>query len=82
MEGLPGGSIPDHSCFALIRDPQSSYLPGIDGALLESFTESPELGLPDFRGIVFHPAGLRKNLSELTGVRRHLIPFFIEEDGA
>ena len=81
IDGFPGCPIPDHSCFTLIRDAQSAYLPEIDPTLLQTLSQGPELGLPDFPWVVFDPAGLREDLSELARTRCNLIPLLIEENG-
>jgi hypothetical protein len=65
MNGFPGLTIPDDSCFALVSDTDGGNLIGLYIGFSEDYVSGVELGGPDVLGPVFNPTRLRVNLFEL-----------------
>ena len=58
-------AIPDHSCFALIRNSNCRNLRTRSTNLTDCFSCNRQLGRPDFHGIMFYPSWFRIYLPEL-----------------
>ena len=76
MNRLTAGLVPNDCRFALIADANGGDVTGLFDDIAGDF----ELGMPDFSGVMFHPAGLGINLRELLLGTADGIAFMVEED--
>ena len=74
-------TIPQHSGFALIGDGDCRDAVGRCGRSQYVF-EDPQLGLPDFKRVMFNPTGLWKNLFEFALSGAHALALRIEQNRA
>jgi hypothetical protein len=82
MHRLARRAVPDHGGFPLIRDAHGGDVGRSQSGLAERFGRGVQLGGPDLRRIVFHPARLGKNLAELLLRQRHHAPAVVEHHSA
>ena len=79
MQGAAGGAVEYQHGLALVGDAQAGEI-GQDGAIaFGNFPDDGEDILPDFLGIVFHPAGLGINLAMIAGGFVHDVARDVEE---
>ena len=82
IDRLTGGSVPDNGRFTLVgnADRRDVFIRRAD--FLHCLTGRGELCLPDFTGVMFHPAGLRIKLCEFFLHHRAHFTLFIEKNAS
>src|SRR4051812_30637127 len=79
MQRTPGRTIEHDDGLALVRDRECGNLAQVDGLAFDNRAEDGERVLPDFLGIMFHPAGLRIVLSVIARLSIERMARRIEE---
>ena len=81
-DGLARLLIPDHGGLALVCDADGRDILRLDVELCHGGVGHLKGGVPDFLGVVLHPAGLREDLPKFLIDHRANIPGLVEENTA
>src|SRR4030095_1805230 len=79
---FPCTPFPNHRCFPLISDSNTSDLIHGDVGLGDCLSHSTTLCTPDFFGIMLHPPGLGKNLLEFFLSNTDNVSLFVKHHAA
>jgi hypothetical protein len=82
VDRLARRAVPHHRRLALIRDAERRDVARTRARFRERPARRAQLRLPDFRGVVLHPARLREVLRELVLVDRDHRTALVEHDRA
>jgi hypothetical protein len=82
VDRLAGGPVPDHRCFALVGDADGGNVVPGQVCLGQCGTDDLAGVVPDFHGIVLHPAGLREDLLVFHLAGGHDVAAVVEDNGA
>ena len=82
VDGLAGGAIPNQRRLALVGDADGLHVGRADSRPRQHLDSGAALRRPDLDGVMFHPAGLGKNLGELLLCDGFDDALFIEQNGA
>ena len=81
VDGLAGGPVPHHGGFALVGDADGGDVVPCQVRLGQRGSDDLPGVVPDFGGVVLHPAGLREDLFVLHLARRNDVAAVVEDDG-
>ena len=82
VQRLACAAVPHHRGLALIGDANAGDVAGLQSGVLQCLSGRGQLGLPDFRCVMFHPARLRVNLTEFALRHGHDAALAIKDDAA
>ena len=82
VQRLPAGAIPEYRRFALVGDADGGDPRRGDAVVAQHGLCHGKLRMPDFAGVMFHPAGLRKVLGDFLLRDAMNAALTVEEDGA
>ena len=82
VNGLACALVPENGGFSLVGDANGGNVSGSEPFLFQGFLCHFQLALPDFHGVVFHPAGLGINLTIFLLSSADSCAIFVKEDTA
>ena len=82
VDGLASLAIPDHGGFTLVGDADGVYLLRADASFGQHIARRGQLGSPNFKRVVLHPAGVRVKLGQLLLRHGHDPALRVKHDAA